>query len=290
MPHNPQGKNICSLFRQLLRRNERPGQACCHTLPMWRWLTCPWTAITRWSKPRCRAGQDASGTPSIHHRRVPTNPRVEVPDLDDLKEVLSRNGEPRRLHCYQPVFVLIKRFARNNFLGGEILSTVRTIAYVSGLSSPVAALHGGLLCRKRPDGCLERRSKPRDCDNRPPWRGNLGEAATVHEAAYQDAYRNTRIRALHPRPCWMQINFVSEELARKFHPFRVLIDLPTKGSTDEGGSYKTLNLSSSMDDRRCWRASSAELRAAEGCYWTIPATFTKEPPKGDKDYIVVWVS
>ncbi|MEO7080566.1 MAG: cystathionine beta-synthase, partial [Flavobacteriales bacterium] len=64
---------------------------------------------------------------------IPTNPRVEVPDLEALRDVL---GKKRRTGAgsvaVDPVFILDQTFCPNvHFLGdGDLLSTVRTIAYV----------------------------------------------------------------------------------------------------------------------------------------------------------------
>ena len=70
---------------------------------------------------------------------IPTNPRVEVPNLIDLKNVLSKkritkNGE----NAIEPVFILDQTFCPNvHFLGeGEILSEVKTISYASGSKFP----------------------------------------------------------------------------------------------------------------------------------------------------------
>ena len=70
---------------------------------------------------------------------IPTNPRVEVPDLLKLKAVLSatRNTESG-MKAIDPVFILDQTFCPNvRFLGkDEILSSVRTISYVSGSKFP----------------------------------------------------------------------------------------------------------------------------------------------------------
>ena len=66
---------------------------------------------------------------------IPTNPRVEVPDLTALKNVLSAERKTATGElAIDPVFILDQTFCPNvHFLGeGEILSTVRTISYVSG--------------------------------------------------------------------------------------------------------------------------------------------------------------
>mgnify|MGYP003626565419 FL=1 len=70
---------------------------------------------------------------------IPTNPRVEVPDLQKLKEALSKERKTASGHiAIDPVFILDQTFCPNvHFLGeGEILSTVRTISYASGSKFP----------------------------------------------------------------------------------------------------------------------------------------------------------
>ncbi len=70
---------------------------------------------------------------------IPTNPRVEVPELLELKAVLNKvrltaSGET----AIDPVFILDQTFCPNVlFLGaGEILSTIRAIPYASGSKFP----------------------------------------------------------------------------------------------------------------------------------------------------------
>ncbi|HCX75898.1 MAG TPA: cystathionine beta-synthase, partial [Algoriphagus sp.] len=70
---------------------------------------------------------------------IPTNPRVEVPDLQRLKEVLSasrqtENGET----AIEPVFILDQTFCPNvQFLPeGETLSVIPAISYASGSKFP----------------------------------------------------------------------------------------------------------------------------------------------------------
>ena len=70
---------------------------------------------------------------------IPTNPRVEVPDLIQLEKVLSQ--ERRTVTgelAIEPVFILDQTFCPNvHFLGKDkILSKVRTISYVSGSKFP----------------------------------------------------------------------------------------------------------------------------------------------------------
>ena len=70
---------------------------------------------------------------------IPTNPRVEVPDLVKLRNVLSsrRKTESGEL-AIAPVFLLDQTFCPNlHFLGeADILSTVKTISFASGSKFP----------------------------------------------------------------------------------------------------------------------------------------------------------
>ncbi|MCB0479660.1 MAG: PLP-dependent transferase, partial [Crocinitomicaceae bacterium] len=64
---------------------------------------------------------------------IPTNPRVEVPDLQKLKEVLSKERQTESgTTAVDPVFILDQTFCPNvRFLGDkDSLSSVRTISYV----------------------------------------------------------------------------------------------------------------------------------------------------------------
>ena len=70
---------------------------------------------------------------------IPTNPRVEVPDLIQLRDVLSATRKTSKGEiAIDPVFILDQTFCPNvHFLGeGEILSTVSAISYASGSKFP----------------------------------------------------------------------------------------------------------------------------------------------------------
>ncbi len=70
---------------------------------------------------------------------IPTNPRVEVPDLQKLKDALTEERKTASGDiAIDPVFILDQTFCPNvHFLGeGEILSTMRTISYASGSKFP----------------------------------------------------------------------------------------------------------------------------------------------------------
>ncbi len=233
---------------------------------------------------------------------IPTNPRVEVPDLIKLEEVLSKarktaSGEL----AIDPVFILDQTFCPNvHFLGeGDILSKVRTISYASGSKFPSGGLCNAGYCvaNKKAEALMEKiEIHQRLCDNEatPLQYEILARQLPSMNQRIHDAYKNTREFAnyIHETLPAAKINFVSEELADQgFTPSVFSLDLPTKGNTDEEReSYKralnhkliTLMITEIPEESK-YCVSYGQLK---GCYWTIPATSTQGTTKeGDKDYI-----
>ncbi|SEQ63447.1 PLP-dependent aminotransferase family protein [Neolewinella agarilytica] len=234
---------------------------------------------------------------------IPTNPRVEVPDLIKLQEALEKKRTtPNGGIAVDPVFILDQTFCPNvHFLGeGEVLSTVRTISYSSGSKFPSGGLCTAGYCvgNKLAESLMEKvEAHLILCDNE----------ATAHQVEIlarqlpsmnqriMAAYTNTRefvnfVGEVLPEA---QINFVSEELAAQgFTPSVFSLGLPTKGNTpEEKEAYKrALNLKlinrmiTEIPDESKYCVSYGQLK---GCYWTVPATSTQGTTKeGDKDYIV----
>lgn len=234
---------------------------------------------------------------------IPTNPRVEVPDLIKLNEVLTK---PRQTGAGKaaitPVFILDQTFCPNvHFLGdGDILSTVRTISFVSGSKFPSGGLCTAGYCvgNKKTEGLMEKIEVHLNlCDNEatPLQYQILAKQLPSMNQRIKEAYKNTRefvnfIRGVLPTS---KINFVSDELANQgFTPSVFSLDLPTKGHTEEEKeAYKrALNLKlinlmiTEIPDESKFCVSYGQLK---GAYWTIPATSTQGTTKeGDKDYIV----
>jgi len=233
---------------------------------------------------------------------IPTNPRVEVPDLIQLRNVLSKKRQtPTGETAVDPVFILDQTFCPNvQFLGdNDMLSSVRTISFASGSKFP----SGG----KCTSGYCVGNSKTTDLINKIDLHLRLCDnGATdlqLEILAKQlpsmieriaGAYKNTRefvnyIKEVLPGA---KINFVSEELAKQgFTPSVFSLDLPTKGNTSqEKEDYKrALNLKlinlmiTEIPNESKYCVSYGQLK---GCYWTIPATSTQGTTKeGDKDYI-----
>ena len=233
---------------------------------------------------------------------IPTNPRVEVPDLIKLKQALSaeRKTADGRI-AVDPVFILDQTFCPNvRFLGeGDILSSVRTISYVSGSKFPSGGkctagyCVGNTMTQSLMDKIEQHLIL---CDNQA---RNLQMAILAKQLPsmlqrIENAYANTRefVNFITEALPGAKINFVSEELAEQgFRPSVFSLDLPTKGNTDEEReTYKrALNLKlinlmiSEIPNESKYCVSYGQLK---GCYWTIPATSTQGTTKeGDKDYI-----
>ena len=234
---------------------------------------------------------------------IPTNPRVEVPNLIDLKNVLSKkritkNGE----NAIEPVFILDQTFCPNvHFLGeGEILSEVKTISYASGSKFPSGGKCTAGYCvgNDKTTRLMEKIAIHLQlCDNEATHHQMeiLAEQLPSMNQRIADAYKNTRefVTFIQEKLPEAKINFVSEELANQsFTPSVFSLDLPTKGNTDaERETYKrALNLKlinlmiTKIPNESKFCVSYGQLK---GCYWTIPATSTQGTTKeGDKDYIV----
>lgn len=233
---------------------------------------------------------------------IPTNPRVEVPDLEQLKKVLSKTrttatGE----NAIEPVFILDQTFCPNvQFLAREgIFSSIKAISYVSGSKFPSGGkcTAGYCVANQKAESLLQKIEKHLVlCDNEATGLQVkiLAEQLPSMNERIRDAYKNTRkfvnfIQKILPEA---KINFVSEELAAAgFTPSVFSLDLPTKGDTAESReSYKrSLNLKlinmmiTEIPDESKYCVSYGQLK---GCYWTIPATSTQGTTReDDKDYI-----
>lgn len=233
---------------------------------------------------------------------IPTNPRVEVPDLMQLKAVLSKERKTSTgAIAIDPVFILDQTFCPNvHFLGeGDILSTVRTISYASGSKFPSGGrcTAGYCVANKKAESLMEKIELHLNlCDNEatPLQYEILAEQMPSMNQRIHDAYKNTRefVNFINETLPTAKINFVSEALAEQgFTPSVFSLDLPTQGNTDEEReSYKrALNhklihlMITEIPNESKYCVSYGQLN---GCYWTIPATSTQGTTKeGDKDYI-----
>ena len=234
---------------------------------------------------------------------IPTNPRVEVPDLQALQEALLKERKtPSGSLAISPVFILDQTFCPNVHFVREkaILGGVKTISYASGSKFPSGGKCTAGYCvgNLKTAGILEKIAiNLKLCDNEatPLQYKILASQLLTMNKRIVDAYNNTRefvtfIEEVLPAA---RLNFVSPELANQgFTPSVFSLDLPTKGNTeDEKEAYKrALNLKlinlmiTKIPEESKFCVSYGQLK---GCYWTIPATSTQGTTKeGDKDYIV----
>ena len=233
---------------------------------------------------------------------IPTNPRVEVPDLQGLKAALSQKRQtPSKELAVDPVFILDQTFCPNvHFLGeNDTLSTVRVISYSSGSKFPSGGLCNAGYCvaNSKGAGLMKKIHMHLElCDNEATDL-QYEVLATQMPSMLQrieDAYKNTREFVNHIKNVLPEakINFVSEELAGLgFTPSVFSLDLPTKGDTEESREIFKRLLNNKLiemviseipsESKNC--VSYGQLK---GCYWTIPATSTQGTTKDeDKDYI-----
>jgi hypothetical protein len=233
---------------------------------------------------------------------IPTNPRVEVPDLDMLTKVLSTSRKTSSGEkAIAPVFILDQTFCPNvHFLGeGAILSSVKAIAYASGSKFPSAGqcTAGYCIANRKGNVFTNKIALHLElCDNEATdlQYEILAKHLPSMNQRIKEAYKNTRefvsfIEKVLPQA---KINFVSKALATKgFTPSVFSLDLPTKGKTSqERETYKReLNhklikaMITKIPQQSKYCVSYGQLK---GCYWTIPATSTQGTTKeNDKDYI-----
>ena len=233
---------------------------------------------------------------------IPTNPRVEVPNLEDLKAVLSKKRKTSNdTKAVDSVFILDQTFCPNvNFLGnGKTLSSVRALSYSSGSKFPSGGLctAGYCVVNNKAEALQNKIAYHLDlCDNEATIQQYqiLAKQLPSMLQRIADAYKNTRkfVTFIEETLPDAKINFVSEELANKgFTPSVFSLDLPTKGNTaSEKEAYKRqlnhklINLMiTEIPNESKYCVSYGQLK---GCYWTIPATSTQGTTKeGDKDYI-----
>ncbi|MDX1762600.1 MAG: PLP-dependent transferase, partial [Christiangramia sp.] len=233
---------------------------------------------------------------------IPTNPRVEVPDLEKLRKVLTKEREtPSGKKAIDPVFILDQTFCPNVQFCGEdgILAKVRTISYVSGSKFPSGGrcTAGYCVANSRAKDLMDNIGKHlRLCDNEATGLqvSILAEQLPSMNQRIKDAYKNTRefVNFIENELPEARINFVSEDLAKDgFTPSVFSLDLPTKGNTEEERetykralNNKLINMMiTEIPNESKYCVSYGQLK---GCYWTIPATSTQGTTKeDDKDYI-----
>ena len=230
---------------------------------------------------------------------IPTNPRVEIPDLEKLRACLTKE---RGTSAVAPVFILDQTFCPNVEFFGEkgFLRDTKTISYVSGSKFPSGGLctAGYCVANENASEYMSYIEKHLElCDN---TATNLQikiltENMPSMNERIAKAYKNTRsfVDFMQKNLAGVKINFVTHELAEaSFTPSVFSLDLPTKGDTHEQReaykrelNYKLIGMMiDSIPEQSKHCVSYGQLK---GCYWTIPATSTQGTTKeSDKDYIV----
>ena len=233
---------------------------------------------------------------------IPTNPRVEVPDLEKLKAVLSKTRQtPTGEKAIDPVFILDQTFCPNiQFLSKEgIFSSIRSISYVSGSKFPSGGkcTAGYCVANEKAEDLMPTIEKHfKLCDNEATdlQVEILAEQLPSMNKRIADAYINTRefVNFIKKELPEAKINFVPDEVVEQgFTPSVFSLDLPTKGDTDEEREAYKRALNQKLIDMMISEIPNESKHCVsygqlKGCYWTIPATSTQGTTKEeDKDYI-----
>ena len=233
---------------------------------------------------------------------IPTNPRVEVPNLTDLKNVLNQKRTTKNGNtAIAPVFILDQTFCPNvYFLKDEnILASVKTISYVSGSKFPSGGKCTAGYCtanKKAADLIAYIDEHLLLCDNEATRLQYelLAQQMPSMLQRIENAYINTRefVQFIHNTLPEAKINFVTDEIAEQgFKPSVFSLDLPTKGATEEERETHKRNLNQLLITRMITEIPNESKYCVsygqlKGCYWTIPATSTQGTTKeADKDYI-----
>jgi len=233
---------------------------------------------------------------------IPTNPRVEVPELEKLKAVLSKTRQtPTGELAIDPVFILDQTFCPNvQFLSKEgIFSSIRSISYVSGSKFPSGGkcTAGYCVANEKAEDLMPAIEKHfKLCDNEATdlQVEILAEQLPSMTKRIADAYINTRefVNFIKKELPEAKINFVPDEVVEQgFTPSVFSLDLPTKGNTDEERETYKRALNQKLIDMMISEIPNESKHCVsygqlKGCYWTIPATSTQGTTKEeDKDYI-----
>ncbi len=245
---------------------------------------------------------DSNAVPIIL-AEIPTNPRVEVPDMNKLAAVLTTQRKtPLNTVAVAPVFTVDQTFCPNVKLLHQqsVLADVKTVSYTSGSKFPSGGRCNSGFCTtnnaaRAAQELIEAHLVLSDNGATANQLNTMAEHMPSMPERITEAYNNTRAFVDHIESVLPEakINFIPHELAeRGFTPSVFSLDLPASGAAtaDHRESAKLLNvkliehmIEKLPDDcKHC--VSYGQLK---GSYWTIPATSTQGTTKEtDKDYIV----
>ncbi len=234
---------------------------------------------------------------------IPTNPRVEVPDMDKLAEVLTRKRltQGNKL-AIEPFFMVDQTFCPNVQLLHQAskLKDVQTISFASGSKFPSGGRCIGGYCaaNNAAKDLLSLISSHLELSD------NQANAHQLHTLAENmpsmpsrivQAYLKTRelVNNIQNQLPEAKIYYVSEAMVKRgFMPSVFSLDLPINAQTQQERSEKQRLLNIKLIEfmikaypKMCKNCVS--YGQLKGSYWTIPATSTQGTTKEeDKDYIV----
>ncbi len=245
---------------------------------------------------------DADGVPLVL-AEIPTNPRVEVPDMQKLGEVLTEKRMTSSNEvAIEPFFMVDQTFCPNvKLLHQESeLRDVKTISFSSASKFPSGGRCIGGYCAANTvaqDLLSLISSHLILSDNT----ANTHQLQTLAENIPSmpdrivQAYKKTRefVNTIHELLPQSKIYYVTDEMAQLgFMPSVFSLDLPTQGNTvQERHAHQKL-----LNKKLIEYIIKAHPETAKNCvsygqlsgsYWTIPATSTQGTTKeDDKDYVV----
>ena len=245
---------------------------------------------------------EADGVPIVL-AEIPTNPRVEVPNLTELAEVLAApRTTPNNGQAIEPVFMVDQTFCPNVKLLGQDspLAKVKVISFVSGSKFPSGGRCTAGYCATNAAAqniqpLIAAHLALSDNNAVAHQLNTLAENMPSMPDRIALAYENTLAFVNHIKQTLptAKINFVSQALAEQgFTPSVFSLDLPSTGNTHEEKeankrllNERLIELMISRHPNDCKHCVS--YGQLKGSYWTIPATSTQGTTKeNDKDYIV----
>lgn len=234
---------------------------------------------------------------------IPTNPRVEVPDMVMLGETLHKvrqnpNGDP----AASPTFIVDQTFCPDVLLLGQDsnLAAVKTLSFSSGSKFPSGGRCIAGYCAANATAAhlmplIEAHLQLSDNQADAQQMNILAEIMPSMPERIEQAFQNTRdfvnrIQMLLPES---KMFYVTDEIAAQgFKPSVFSLDLPVQAETPEARqtAQKKLNkdLIQFMIERHPESCKNCvSYGQLKGSYWTIPATSTQGTTKeADKDYVV----
>lgn len=234
---------------------------------------------------------------------IPTNPRVEVPDMNQLAAVLSSPRKTRHdTVAVAPVFTVDQTFCPNVKLlhKQSVLADVKTVSYTSGSKFPSGGRCNSGFCTtndaaKEVQTLIKAHLELSDNGATANQLNTMAETMPSMPKRITEAYNNTRTFVDHIQSVLPEakINFIPHELAeRGFTPSVFSLDLPVSESRTEAPQENTNLLNVKLIDHMINKLPDdckhcVSYGQLKGSYWTIPATSTQGTTKeSDKDYIV----